>query len=49
MITFRYIRRHRSGAEYHAEIECASRLEFLEALNAWNRVGDGVWTYREAP
>lgn len=47
MTIFRYIRRHRSGVTWTVEVEMPSRLVFLETLAAWNRVGDGVWTYTE--
>lgn len=48
MTIYRYIRRHRSGVTRTIEVEMPSRLVFLETLAAWNRVGDGVWTYTEA-
>ena len=29
------------------KVKCINRLEFLELLNDWNRLGFGLWQYSE--
>jgi len=29
------------------KVKCVNRLEFLELLNDWNRLGFGLWQYSE--
>ncbi len=38
-----------TGIEETREIYEYSRMNFLEKLNKWNRIGNGRWLYYEVP